>query len=122
MAYEKHVWEDGELITKDALNHMEEGIEGIELTPGPQGPKGDTGAEGPQGPKGDKGEQGPQGEQGPKGDTGEKGDKGDTGAAGKDAPTITGCIINISGTTVSGQLSLSDSTTVPITGTYTAGA
>lgn len=35
MAYEKHVWEDGELITKDALNHMEEGIEGIELTPGP---------------------------------------------------------------------------------------
>lgn len=28
MSYEKHTWETGELITADKLNHMEEGIEG----------------------------------------------------------------------------------------------
>lgn len=57
---------------------------------------------------------------GPKGDTGADGAKGDTGAAGADAPTITACEINISGATVSGTLTMSDETTVPITGTYSA--
>lgn len=64
MAYQKHTWQDGELITHERLNAIENGISEIELTPGPQGatgPKGDTGA---QGPKGDRGETGPQGEQG----------------------------------------------------------
>ena len=54
-AYEKQTWSDGETITKEKLNHIEEGITNIELTPGPAGPKGDkgeTGATGPQGPKG----------------------------------------------------------------------
>ena len=55
MAYEKQTWNDGDIITKEKLNHIEEGIENIELTPGPQGPKGDTGAAGAQGPKGDTG-------------------------------------------------------------------
>lgn len=52
MAYEKQTWIDGEKITKEKLNHIEEGIKNIELTPGPQGPKGDRGETGPQGPEG----------------------------------------------------------------------
>lgn len=58
MAYTKHTWTDGEIITKEKLNNIENGIANIELTPGPAGPKGD---------KGDKGETGAQGPQGPKG-------------------------------------------------------
>lgn len=64
MAYQKHTWQDGELITHERLNAIENGISEIELTPGPQGatgPKGDTGA---QGPKGGVGPAGPQGEKG----------------------------------------------------------
>ena len=54
-SYEKHTWTDDEVITKEKLNHIEEGISNIELTPGP------------------------------KGDPGEKGDKGDPGQKGADA-------------------------------------
>lgn len=65
---------------------------------------------------------------------GAKGDKGDTGAAGadgqdgatgpagKNAPTITGCTINVTGTVISGQLTMSEGEPIAITGTYTAGA
>lgn len=52
MAYQKQTWQDSEVITKEKLNHIEEGIANIELTPGPKGDKGETGATGPQGPKG----------------------------------------------------------------------
>lgn len=48
-AYEKQTWVDGETITKAKLDHIEEGISNIELTPGPKGDRGETG---PQGPKG----------------------------------------------------------------------
>ncbi len=54
-SYEKHTWTDDEVITKEKLNHIEEGISNIELTPGP------------------------------KGDPGEKGEKGDPGQNGADA-------------------------------------
>lgn len=67
MAYQKHTWQDGELITHERLNAIENGISEIELTPGPQGatgPKGDRGETGPQGPKGEVGPAGPQGEKG----------------------------------------------------------
>lgn len=40
MAYSKHTWTDDEIITKEKLNNIEEGIANIELTPGPQGEKG----------------------------------------------------------------------------------
>lgn len=52
MAYEKQTWTDDEVITKEKLNHIEDGIANIELTPGPAGPKGDKGETGAQGPKG----------------------------------------------------------------------
>ena len=74
MAYSEHTWENGELITAERLNAMEQGIKNEQV--GPQGPKGDTG---PQGPKGDTGPQGPKGDTGPQGP---KGDKGETGAPG----------------------------------------
>ena len=55
MSYSKHTWTQGEVITKEKLNNIENGIENIELTPGPAGPAG------PKGDKGDTGAQGPQG-------------------------------------------------------------
>ena len=48
MAYKKQTWNDNDVITKAKLDHIEEGIASIELTPGP---KGETGAQGPAGPK-----------------------------------------------------------------------
>lgn len=69
-----------------------------------------AGAAGPQGPKGDTGEQGPAGA------------KGDTGAAGKDGLSVKSMVVNVSGTTISGEATLSDDKTkAAITGTYTAG-
>ena len=55
-AYEKQTWVDGETITKAKLDHIEEGIANIELTPGPVGPKGERGETGPAGADGQKGE------------------------------------------------------------------
>ena len=49
MAYSKHTWTDDEVITKEKLNNIEEGIENIELTPGPAG---ETGPQGPAGTNG----------------------------------------------------------------------
>lgn len=63
---------------------------------------------------------GAKGDTGATGAAGAKGATGAAGAAGKDAPTIKSCEINVSGSTVSGTLTMSDSSTVPITGTYTA--
>lgn len=88
MAYQKQTWNDNDVITKAKLDHIEEGIASIELTPGP---KGETGAQGPAGPQGATGEAGPQGPAGP---TGPKGDKGETGAQGPAGPKGADAVIN----------------------------
>ena len=51
-AYEKQTLVDGETITKAKLDHIEEGIANIELTPGPKGEPGTPGEKGDPGPKG----------------------------------------------------------------------
>ena len=101
MAYSKHTWVDEEVITKEKLNNIEDGIADIELTPGP---KGDTGA---QGPKGDTGAQGPKGD---------KGDTGPAGAAGKDGLSITSIKLTMAdGVITSGEATMSDASKIPIT-------
>lgn len=69
MAYVKNTWRDGDIITAEKLNHLEDGVE-----------EGRTGSQGPAGPKGDKGDPGAAGPAGPAGAQGPKGDKGDPGA------------------------------------------
>ena len=60
------------------------------------------------------------GAKGDKGDAGAAGAKGETGATGKAAPTITACTINVNGTAITGQLTMSEGEPISITGTYTA--
>ena len=90
MAYEKQTWKNDDPSTPLSaarLNHIEDGIANVELTPGPegpQGPAGPAGADGAKGAKGDAGPAGAKGDAGPAGAAGAKGDKGDTGPAGAD--------------------------------------
>ena len=65
---------------------------------------------------------GAKGDKGATGAAGANGQDGATGPAGKNAPTITGCTINVTGTAISGQLTMSEGEPIAITGTYTAGA
>ena len=84
MAYEKQTWNNDDPSTPLSaarLNHIEDGIANVELTPGPEGPQGPAGPAGADGAKGAKGDTGPAGADGAKG---AKGDKGDTGPAGAD--------------------------------------
>ena len=84
MAYEKQTWKNDDPSTPLSaarLNHIEDGIANVELTPGPEGPQGPAGPAGADGAKGAKGDTGPAGADGAKG---AKGDKGDTGPAGAD--------------------------------------
>ena len=62
MAYEPTTWNDGDLITAEKMNKLEQGVKNEQV--GPQGPKGDPGAQGPKGEKGDTGTQGPKGDPG----------------------------------------------------------
>lgn len=56
MAYTPTTWTDGDIITADKLNKLEQGVQNEQVGPqgpqGPAGPKGDTGERGPQGPAG----------------------------------------------------------------------
>ena len=102
MSYTAHKWTDGELITAERLNALEEGA----AEPGPKGDKGEPGAAGP---KGDKGEPGA---------AGAKGDKGEPGAAGKGIKSLA-LTTNGEGKVTGGTLTFSDNTTYPITVTTT---
>ena len=46
MAYQKHTWQNDEVISAERLNAIENGISEIELTPGPKGEKGEAGEKG----------------------------------------------------------------------------
>lgn len=50
MAYTAKQWKDGDVITKEALNNIEQGI--VNVPAGPKGDKGDTGAAGAKGATG----------------------------------------------------------------------
>lgn len=50
MVYTPKQWKDGDVITKEALNNIEQGIVNV-----PAGPKGDTGAAGAKGATGNAG-------------------------------------------------------------------
>ena len=52
MAYTKKTWATGNIITADAMNNMEEGIESANARTMTPGPKGDPGATGPKGDPG----------------------------------------------------------------------
>ena len=47
MSYEPTTWSEGDFITADKLNKMEQGIKNEQV--GPQGPKGEQGPTGPKG-------------------------------------------------------------------------
>lgn len=97
MAYSKHTWTDGEVITKEKLNNLENGLATVETTPGPKGDKGD---------KGDPGEQGPKGE------------------SGSDAKQIKTIVINTNESNIvtGGLVTFTDESTVTITVNKSGGA
>lgn len=62
MAYTPTTWSDGDVITAEKLNKLEQGVKNEQVGPaGPAGAKGDPGVAGPKGDKGDPGAQGPAG-------------------------------------------------------------
>lgn len=75
MAYTPTTWNDGDVMTAEKLNKLEQGVKNEQV--GPVGPAGPAGAKGEKGEKGDQGVAGP------------KGDKGDPGAQGPAGPSYT---------------------------------
>lgn len=121
MPYTKHTWADGEVISKEKLNNIETGVEAVDtgkvnMPAGGNGTSGQilqTNGDGTTSWVNKPAD-------GAKGDKGDKGDTGATGAKGKDAPTITACTINVTGATISGQLTMSSGEPITISGTYSA--
>lgn len=90
MTYTPTVWDDGDVITKEKLNKLENGVENEQV--GPAGPKGDAGAKGE------------------KGDTGTAGAKGDAGLGVKSLALTT-----TDGKVTGGTLTFTDDTTSAVT-------
>lgn len=66
MAYTPTTWSDGDVITAEKMNKLEQGVKNEQVGPaGPAGAKGEKGNPGVAGPKGDKGDPGVQGPAGP---------------------------------------------------------
>ncbi len=121
MAYTQTKWNNGDTITAEKLNKMEQGIAQQQQGPaGPAGAKGEKGEKGDPGAQGAKGEKGDTGAQGPAGAAGAKGEKGETGAAGKGVKSIA-LTTDPSGKVTGGTVTFSDSTTAPITVTAAGG-
>lgn len=59
MAYEPTNWQQGDDITAEKLNKIEQGVADYQI--GPKGDPGEDGTNGAKGAKGDKGDQGPAG-------------------------------------------------------------
>lgn len=59
MAYTPTQWNNGDKITAEKMNKLEQGVQNEQVGPqGPAGPKGETGPQGPAGPNGDPGADG----------------------------------------------------------------
>ena len=97
MGYTPTKWNNGDVITAEKLNKIEEGIKNEQV--------------GPAGPKGEKGDPGIQGQ------AGDKGDKGDAGKGVKSIALTT----DSSGKVNGGTVTFTDSSTSPITVTVAGG-
>lgn len=100
MAYTPTQWNDGDTITAEKMNHLEQGV--AQLKDGQVGPVG------------------PAGPVGPTGAAGAKGEKGETGAAGKGVKSIA-LMTDSSGKVTGGTVTFSDNTNSPITVTTAGG-
>lgn len=105
MAYTPTQWNDGDKITAEKMNKLEQGVQNEQVGPqGPAGPKGETGSQGPAGPKGDPGEAGPQ------------------GPAGADGKYLTAIALTTTGGVVTGgTATFNNESTLPITVTTSEG-
>ena len=135
--YTPTTWAKGDLITAEKLNKNEKGIKAA--TDGVRALQTATASASALGagvaptvtfngsawsfgiPAGAKGEKGDAGAKGPAGPAGATGPAGAQGAAGKNGAGVKSLVINIDAAkkTVSGTATLTDSSSVAITGTYT---